>query len=178
MVAELRVREMARHELARRVDYFHDATDEHLARMGVDRARLPDRADWLRTHEQEWGRPLREKTSVFLAWTLDEEVVGFSSADRIAWGEHCWMHLHILDAGRRGRGLGAPLVRRSAEWYLERFELQRVYAEPHACNVAPNRALQRAGFTYVFTHEPEPGPINVAAPMTRWVLERSAVEGT
>jgi hypothetical protein len=38
--------------------------------------------------------------------------------------------------------------------------------------VAPNRALQRAGFRYVFTKEMQPSMLNFPQPITRWVLER------
>lgn len=37
---------------------------------------------------------------------------------------------------------------------------QRLICEPKACNVAPNRTLQRAGFTYVETHMTVPRPLN------------------
>ena len=41
--ARLRVRELLLPEVGVRIDYFHDASDEHLLMLGVDRALLPSR---------------------------------------------------------------------------------------------------------------------------------------
>ncbi len=62
-------------------------------------------------------------------------------------------------------------VRRTAALYMEVFELKRVFCEPNAFNVAPNRTLQKAGFRYVKTHMTVPGPLNYHQAVTRWVLE-------
>lgn len=82
------------------------------------------------------------------------------------------MHLHVTEPKRRGRGLGTECVRRTADLYFERLRLRRLFCEPNAFNVAPNRALQRAGFEYVKTHMTVPGPLNHHQAVTRWVLER------
>ena len=82
------------------------------------------------------------------------------------------MHLHILERSWRRRGLGTSFVKVSASKYFEVFELKNLYCEPNALNAAPNRTLQRAGFTYLFSHETVPGPINFRQVTTRWVLER------
>jgi RimJ/RimL family protein N-acetyltransferase len=50
--------------------------------------------------------------------------------------------------------------------------LQVVYCQPNAFNVAPNRALARAGFEYLETYEPTPGWLNYHQPVTRWSLTR------
>ena len=70
------------------------------------------------------------------------------------------MHLHVVEPDLRRRGLGARFVQISAGHYFRALELQRLFCEPNAFNVAPNRALQRAGFRYLFTHECRPGPMN------------------
>jgi RimJ/RimL family protein N-acetyltransferase len=77
-----------------------------------------------------------------------------------------------VEPSRRRRGLGTILVKLSASRYFEVFALKRLYCEPNALNAAPNRTLQRAGFTYLFSHETIPGPINFLQVTTRWVLER------
>lgn len=56
--------------------------------------------------------------------------------------------------------------------YFERFKLKRLFCEPNAFNVAPNRAMQKAGFKYVKTHMTVPGPLNFHQAVTRWVMER------
>jgi RimJ/RimL family protein N-acetyltransferase len=72
----------------------------------------------------------------------------------------------------REKGLGVEFVKESARAYFRALELERLFSEPNALNVAPNRTLQRAGFRYLFTHETTPGPINLPQLATRWVLER------
>ncbi len=82
------------------------------------------------------------------------------------------MHLHILDAANRTAGVGAECVRLSAALYFDLLKLRRLYCQPNAFNVAPNRTLQRAGFRYVETVMAAPSPINFHQSITRWVLER------
>jgi len=49
--------------------------------------------------------------------------------------------------------------------YFEVLELERLYCQPNAFNVAPNRTCQRAGFRYAFTKQMTPSPIKL--PSTR-----------
>jgi RimJ/RimL family protein N-acetyltransferase len=84
------------------------------------------------------------------------------------------MHLHVLLPGDRAAGLGSAAVRQSVDIYFEVLKLKRLFCEPNAFNVAPNRTLQRAGFKYVKTHMTVPGPLNFHQAVTRWVVEREA----
>lgn len=165
------VRPMRLDEVSVRIDYFHDSSDAHLLRLGVDRALLPSRADWFAFYERDYARPIAERENYSLVWLLDDEIVGFSSTDRIEFGEQAFMHLHILESGRRHAGLGTRFVRLSAPRYVEVLQLRRLYCQPNAFNVAPNRTLQHAGFRYVMTLETTPSPINFPQAVTRWVWE-------
>ena len=173
----LSVREMRLDEVHVRIDYFHDAPDDYLAVLGVDRALLPSRHDWAEAFRADLERPLAERSGLGLVWLLDESIVGFSTADRIVFGERAHMHLHIIDTERRRRGQGAQFVRLSAAEYFRTLELRQLFCEPHAFNVAPNRTLQRAGFRYLLSHECTPGPINFPQVTTRWVMDRAALVG-
>lgn len=115
------------------------ATDEHLDLIGVDRGKLGLLATWRSSFEEGLARPVAERTDHGLMWEADGEPIGFSTADRIVFGDHAYMHLHLLRGEDRHRGYGTELVRRSARTYVEQFELERLYCEPHAFNVAPNR---------------------------------------
>ena len=172
MAGRLRIRRMEPADVDVRSAYFHDATDEHLALLGVDRAKLPDPAPWRAEFEEQFRRPVRERTSDGVVWELDGVMIGFSTIDRIMFGDEAFMHLHIIDPGRRRAGLGTQLVVRSARHYLDAFELDRLYCEPHAFNPAPNRTLQRAGFRHLSTQVTTPGPLNLRQTTNRWVLER------
>lgn len=170
--AKLVVREMQLAEVDLRINYFHRSSDEHLRTLGVDRDRLLAPDAWRSFYEEDYARPLSDRESYSVVWELDGRTVGFSSTDRIVFGQEAFMHLHILESTRRQHGLGAEFVRMSAETYFRALELQRLYSEPNAFNTAPNRALQRAGFRYLFSHEAQPSPINFLQVTTRWVMDR------
>jgi RimJ/RimL family protein N-acetyltransferase len=171
-----RVREMPPELVDLRIRYFHDASDDYLVSLGVDRDRLPEPDAWRDDHRREARLPLFDRQQFVLLWELDDHPVGFSSLHPIVFGDHAFMHLHIVEAPNRRRGLGTEFVKRSAEVYFDRFELRRLYCEPNALNVAPNRTLQRAGFTYLFSHKTVPGPLNFRQVTTRWVLEATAAD--
>ena len=174
----LSVREMHVSEVGIRIRYFHEASDDFLIALGVDRELLPTPEAWRSFHERDYEQPLPKRENYTLLWELDEQAVGFSSLDHIVFGEEAFMHLHIVEHSWRRRGLGANFVKLSASKYFEVFELKHLYCEPNALNVAPNRTLQRAGFTYLFSHETAPGPINFRQVTTRWVLERPSEIGS
>jgi hypothetical protein len=52
------------------------------------------------------------------------------------------------------------------------LKLKRLFCEPYAFNVAPNRTLQKTGFKYLKTYMTVPGPLNYHQAVTRWVVER------
>jgi RimJ/RimL family protein N-acetyltransferase len=170
------VREMPLEDVGLRIKYFHDASDEYLMMLGVDRNLLPDPDAWWALHERDYARPLRERESYALLWELNTHPVGFSSLDHIVFGDHAFMHLHLLESRNRRRGLGTEFAKRSAQIYFQVFELQRLFCEPNALNAAPNRTLRRAGFEYLFGHETVPGPINFRQVTTRWVLKRAQLQ--
>lgn len=176
MAAEpgLVVREMRPAEMDIRINYFHDSSDDHLRRLGVDRASLLSREAWRSFYAEDYACPIEERDNYCLVWELDGNTVGFSSTDRIVFGSEAFMHLHLLKARFRQKGLGTEFVKLSARHYFRALELERLYCEPNAFNIAPNRTLQRAGFRYLFTHEAQPSPINFLQVTTRWVLERCA----
>ncbi len=172
IVERASVREMPLSEVGIRIRYFHEASDDYLLDLGVDRDLLPEPEAWQSFHERDYERSLTERENYALLWELDGQTVGFSSLDHIVFGEEAFMHLHIVERSWRRRGLGTNFVKLSASKYFEVFELKYLYCEPNALNAAPNRTLQRAGFTYLFSHETIPGPINFRQVTTRWVLER------
>jgi RimJ/RimL family protein N-acetyltransferase len=142
------------------IAYFHNATPEHLESLGVDPTRLPPASAWADRYEREFALPIERRSTFMVAWLEDGLPVGFSTADKIVFGERANMHLHVVEPGRRNQGVGAECVRRSVAIYFEALRLKRLFCEPNAFNVAPNRALQSAGFKYVRTHMTVPGPLN------------------
>lgn len=116
--------------------------------------------------------PLEECLRFFVTWLLDDRAVGFSSCDKILFGECANMHLHVADPVRRTKGVGAACVSKSVEIYFRKLKLKQLFCESNAFNVAPNRTLQKAGFKYLKTYMTVPGPLNFHQPVTCWVMER------
>jgi len=168
----LTVREMMDSEVELIIEYFLKSTPEYLEILGVDPSRLPTRETWRERLQREFARPIDQRNSVLVIWLSDDRPVGFSTSDKIVYGEQANMHLHVIDPARRNRGIGVECVRRSADIYFERLRLKRLFCEPNAFNVAPNRTLQKAGFKYLKTHMTVPGPLNYHQAVTRWVMER------
>jgi RimJ/RimL family protein N-acetyltransferase len=168
----LTVREMAGSEIDIIIEYFLGSTAEHLEILGVDPTRLPAPERLRERFAHERAQPIEQRAWVVVIWLLDDRPIGFSTSDKIAYGEQANMHLHVVDPERRNRGYGVECVRRSVDIYFERLKLKRLFCEPNAFNVAPNRTLQKAGFKYLKTHMTVPGPLNYHQAVTRWVIER------
>jgi ribosomal protein S18 acetylase RimI-like enzyme len=168
----LDVRLMTEPETELIIDYFQKATAEHLEILGVDPSRLPATNEaWKARFRRFFGQPLTERENLQVIWLENGRPVGFSTADKIVFGERANMHLHVVAEGDRRRGIGSACVRQTAEIYFETLRLKQLFCEPNALNVAPNRTLQGAGFKYVKTYMTVPGWINFHQPVTRWVLE-------
>lgn len=166
------VREMVLAEVDLVIDYFHAATPEYLEMLGVDPTRLPSPEVWRERFQADLLMPLDDRVRYFLIWLLDDRPIGFSSCDKIVFGERANMHLHVTEADLRLRGVGSECVRLSVDIYFERFKLKSLFCEPNAFNVGPNRTLQTAGFKYLKTHKTVPGMLNYHQAVTRWVIER------
>ena len=166
------VREMTESEFEFVIEYFFRATPEFLETLGVDPTRLPTPDSWRERFRREQAKPIEQRAWLVVTWLKDSRTLGFSTSDKITHGEQANMHLHVVDPERRNQGYGAECVRRSADIYFERLKLKRLFCEPYAFNVAPNRTLQRAGFKYVKTYMTVPGPLNFRQAVTRWVMER------
>jgi RimJ/RimL family protein N-acetyltransferase len=166
------VREMKLEEVESVIDYFHNATSEHLELLGVDPTRLPAKAQWQQLYEYDYAQPRERRKSLLVLWQLAGRNLGFSSVDKIKYGEEAYMHLHVFDAQNRKAGYGAMCVRQSVAIYFRALALKRLLCEPNAFNAGPNRTLQKAGFRYVKTYMTVPGPLNFHQAVTQWVIER------
>ena len=168
----LAVREMTGSEVDLVIDYFLNATPEHLETLGVDPTRLPPSESWRERLRRQCELPIEQRSMLSVIWLADGQPIGFSTSDKIRYGEQANMHLHVTEPQRRQQGIGAECVRRSVDIYFERLKLKRLFCEPNAFNVAPNRTLQKAGFKYLKTYMTVPGPLNFHQAVNRWVIER------
>jgi RimJ/RimL family protein N-acetyltransferase len=168
----LTVRMMIAPEIGLVCDYFENATTEHLETLGVDPTRLPSRSTWSERLERQLSLPVAERSTLSVIWLLDDQPIGFSICDKIVFGERANMHLHLVKSEDRNRGMGTECVRLSVNIYFEALQLKRLFCEPNAFNIAPNRTLQKAGFKYVKTHRTVPSALTYHQAVTRWVIER------
>ncbi len=104
----LTVREMTAAETGLIIDYFQKATPEFLETLGVDPTRLPPETLWRERMQGHVALPVEQRAAVLAVWLSDDRPVGFSTADKITFGEQANMHLHVIDPDRRHTALVLP----------------------------------------------------------------------
>lgn len=172
---KLCVREMKLDDVDVVINYFHQSTVEDLETMGVDPSRLPTPERWREYYVHEFSQPIEKRKTFLVVWESDDVPIGFSVTDKIIYGHEAYMHLHILNAEQRKTGNGTACVKETVKIYFEALKLQRLFCEPNAFNIAPNRTMQNVGFKYLKTYKTVPGPINYHQAVTRWMLEKPLV---
>jgi RimJ/RimL family protein N-acetyltransferase len=172
-VEEIEVRPFSsREEYELMLDYFYNADDSFLRGMGVDRLKLPERDQWLDTLLSDHEKPDKERDRFYLVWIFQEQRVGHSSVNKIVPGLEAFIHLHLWNSQLRKAGLGTEFVRRSANFYFERFNLRKLVCEPWTGNVAPNRVLEKLGFVFIKRYRTTPGIIAYEQEVNRYELRR------
>jgi len=161
-----------RTDYQRMLDYFFQADEAFLKGMGVDPVKLSTREAWLARLLPDLDREDREKRTYYLGWFNDGTPIGHCNVNQIRYGREAYLHLHMWDRTLRKSGLGTELVRRSANTFIRKFELQRLYCEPYADNPAPNRVLTKLGFRLVKRYRTTPGIINFEQDVNQYVIEQ------
>ena len=155
-----RIRPLEHDEHRLVIEYFHNASDELLVTMGVDKQKLLPKDDWMALYEADFARPIQKRQFFYVGWELDGELIGHSSVNHIEFGRHANIHLHMWDRSNREQGMGLWFFKQSVNYFLKLFELGKLLCEPCADNPAPNRTLQRLGLTPIKTYQTTPGMIN------------------
>ena len=172
-VEEIEVRPFSnRQEYELMLDYFYKADDIFLCGMGVDRLKLPQRDEWLNNLLADHEKRDEEKDRFYLVWICRGERVGHSSINKIVPGAEAYIHLHLWNSKLRRAGLGTEFLRKSAKFYFERFNLKKLVCEPWAGNPAPNRVLQKLGFTFVRRYVTTPVVIAYEQEVNRYELKK------
>lgn len=171
------VREATVEDIPQILTYWYVlASDELLFKMGVDKAKMPQRADLGAIISTQIALPYQEKQSFWLIWLLDGQAIGHSNAGKVVFGQEAYMHLHSWFPDNRAKGHGRELVFRSLWIYFNRLQLQRVFCEPNAHNAAPNHTLQHVGFQFIKQHTCVPGWINYEQEVKTWEMTRERFE--
>ena len=167
-----RVRECEIDEFDLVINYFLQADDAFLKGMGVVKSKMPTAVEWRRMVVEDLEWELQERHYYYLLWELDGIPVGHSIINEIIYRQEAKMHLHLWQSQNRRRGNGTFFVRESISAYFEKFQLQKLFCEPYALNLAPNRTLAKVGFELLQSYETTPGWIAFEQPVNRWLMTR------
>jgi len=131
MAIKLCVREMKIEETEIIINYFRQSTAEHLELLGVDPTRLPDPVRWRAFYAHEYSQPIEQRKTLLVLWQLDGAAAGFSTADKIIYGQEAYMHLHIINPQQRKTGIGTACVKETARIYFSSLKLLRLFCGLH-----------------------------------------------
>lgn len=168
----LTVKELDEKNIPLIADYWFNATPEYLLGMGVDTAKLPTREQFTAMLLTQLELPYPEKKAYALIWELDGKPIGHSNVNPSFYGNHAYMHLHIWTPEARKQGFGLDLVKMSLPYYFNNLKLKKLFCEPYALNPAPNKLLEKAGFTFVKEHITTPGAITFEQLCNLWEIAK------
>ncbi|WP_198517174.1 GNAT family N-acetyltransferase [Tenacibaculum sp. SZ-18] len=122
--------------------------------------------------EQQITTPIQEKKSYALIWEENGVQIGHTNANNILFGKEAFMHLHVWDTSKRKKGLGNNLIKKSLPFYFKNLEIETLFCQPYALNLAPNKTLKKVGFEFVKEYVTIPGSINFEQKVNLWKMTR------
>ena len=170
MPEQLSVRPLEERDIAPLTKYWLTAEPSFLTGMGVDLAKMPKEEEWVSMLSEQLRTPIEEKKSYCIIWEVDQQPVGHSNINKIVFGQEAYMHLHLWKTGIRRQGMGTELVKMTIPWYFRNYHLRTLYCEPYALNPAPNKTLDKVGFTFVKEYFTIPGWLNFEQPVKLWEM--------
>lgn len=166
----LSVRELQKEDVPLIINYWLQAQPDFLRKMGADPDLLPDEASWLGMLHQQIQTPYEQKQSYCTIWQLDGESIGHCNVNKIVFGQEAYMHLHLWGEDNRQKGAGVQFVKMSLPYFFRNLQLKTVYCEPYALNPAPNKTLERVGFSFIKEYITVPGSINFEQAVRLWEM--------
>ena len=166
----LSVREMIEDDIDLITQYFLTADSTFLKNMGVDIKKVPQKEEWRKILSEQLYHPYTQKKSYCIIWQLNDKPVGHSNVNKIIFEEEAYMHLHIWNADVRKKGMGTELVKKTLLYFFRNLKLKRLFCEPNAFNIAPNKTLEKSGFIFVKNYVTIPGWLNFEQPVNLWEL--------
>jgi RimJ/RimL family protein N-acetyltransferase len=173
----LEVRELQYSDIELIINYWLKSDPEFLTAMGVDLEKIPEREHWQSMLEEQLSQNFSEKKSYCIIWLQDGNPIGHSNVNKIQFGKEAYMHLHLWKPENRRRGMGLELIKKTIPYFFRNLDLQKIFSEPNAMNPAPNKALERAGFSFLGNYVCIPGWINTEQEVNLWVLEAELSPG-
>ena len=143
------------------IDYWYSSTEDYLADMGVDLARLgtPEQARLRYMRALRTGDPTQ--SSILFAIKLDGRFAGFTLLNQYE-PQINYSHWHIADSARRRGGISTALYPHRIKMYFDTTRMERLIHQTRPRNVGVNRMLDKyvAIAETVFVEKPD----GVAAP--------------
>ncbi len=170
-INNLSVRELKETDIPLIINYWQTTDEAFLASMGADINKIPAREDWEKMLAEQLSQSYMDKKSYCIIWLVDNEPVGHSNVNKIIFGEEAYMHLHLWKSDKRQQGIGAALVKLTLPWFFNNLQLKKIYCEPYALNPAPNKTLEKVGFTFIKEYITIPGSLNFEQPVKLWELK-------
>lgn len=169
----LSVRELESRDIPALTSYWVDADDAHLLAMGVELGKMMSREQWEKMLAAQLHQAYADKQSYCIIWEQDGKAIGHSNVNKIVFGTSAYMHLHLWDKASRLQGRGSELVKMTLPYFFNNLQLAVLYCEPYALNLAPNKTLAKAGFSFVKEYTTTPGYLNFEQPVCLWQLEKA-----
>lgn len=163
-------RELTVSDISLVADYWINAAPDFLLSIGADPDKIPKRGEFEVMLLHQLQQPISERQSYALIWTEDGVPIGHCNLNPFIFGETGYLHVHLWNQGQRRKGIGVILLRKSVFHFFEVLGLKTIYSEPYSKNVAPNKALEKAGFLFEKTHTTVPGSINFEQEVNRWKI--------
>ena len=166
----LSVREITTDDIEPLTNYWQTAGDAFLTGMGCDVCKMPTKEQSHTMLSEQIKTPIEKKQSYCTIWLADVKAIGHSNINQIIFGESAYMHLHLWISDKRKKGMGIELVKKSMALFFEKAKLKKIYCEPYSLNPAPNKLLEKLGFTFVKKHITTPGSINLEQEANLWEM--------
>jgi len=168
----LSVRELQKSDIPKIISYWLNSDPEFMKGMGVDLTKMPAEDSWTQMLEEQLHQDYKDKKSYCLIWEVDKEPIGHSNVNKIKFGHEAYMHLHIWYQEFWSKGLGVQFVKLGLPLFFKNMQLQKIYCEPYALNPAPNKTIEKAGFSFVKEYVTTPGWINFEQKVNLWELNK------
>jgi RimJ/RimL family protein N-acetyltransferase len=168
----LSVREIRSSDIPLIINYWQSASADYLNSMGAAIEKLPSNEALEQMLTEQIQLPYKEKKSYCIVWLVDAIPIGHCNVNKIVYGEEAFMHLHVWQQEKRKRGNGVQLVKMSLPYFFKNLKLKKLYCETYALNDAPNKTLERVGFTFIKEYITTPGVINFEQPVKQWELTK------
>jgi RimJ/RimL family protein N-acetyltransferase len=171
-MSQLAVRELTVADIIPLLNYWYTATPEYLMSMGADINLLPKRKDFEASLKKQLETDYPYKQAYAIIWLMDGNAVGHCNVNKIDFGNEAHMHLHMWNPHSRKKGMGAELVKMSLPFFFKNLQLIKLICEPYSKNIAPNKTLAKAGFTFIKNYVTTPGALNFEQEVSRWEVLR------